>query len=538
MTDWPRERGPGATRRGFPLATVLVGLGALAAYAWLTPSVSGTGDGPEFNVGLATAGLVHPPGYPLYVLAGHAFVSSLHALGASWAWASNLWSGVGAALAVALTFAAARRLISPGRRAEGLDLLAALLPAILLAFNPILSREAVEAEVNSWALAWTMGIVLCFVVAMQRIDADSSPGRNGALGWGLLCGIGLAHHPMSVLVSMPLTAALVVALTRRGSWSARLGLAALGAALVPLLAYAWIAWRAFHPAPGQWRDIAPTWPSIWSHVTAARYRIFLGFFDPDPLNRRLLASGVYPYLLPGILLLVAAYARVVRASGPRLLWLGLFAAALLVTLVPRIYGVPDPSTYFLPAVGISLLGLAPLMGVVSKRGLPGAAVLGIGLALAGGLAWNEAGDARARSTEVERFDGQVRELWSRVPPDTAIVLWYSDQFSRLVEYQVLRGERRAAWVGTPDFLVDPAMRDDLRRRFGVDPVAHMNVPNVSAGDPDAERIRVQFFRDAAVQLASETSVPVYWLDPAFGTLHRVLSYASLPTGPRGHGAAQ
>ena len=521
MSSWPRERGPGATRRGFPLATVLAGLGALVAYAWLTPPVSGTGDGPEFTVVLATAGLAHPPGYPLYVLAGHAFVCSVHALGAPWAWASNLWSGVGAALAVALTFAVGRRLISADRPAEGLDLLAALLPAVLLAFNPILSREAVEAEVNSWALAWTMGIVLCFVVAMHRIGEDSSPGRNGALGWGFLCGIGLAHHPMSVLVAMPLTAALGVALGRRGWLTRRLGLAAIAAALVPLVAYAWVAWRAFHPAPGQWRDIAPTWTSIWNHVTAARYRVFLGFFAPDPLHRRLLASGAYPYLLPGILLLVAGYGRAMRTLGPRLLWLGLFAAALLVSLVPRIYGVPDPSSYFLPAVGVSLLGLAPLMGAVSKRGLPGAALLGVGLATAMGLAWSEAYDARARYREVERFDRQVRDLWSRVPPDTAIVLWYSDQFSRLVEYQVLRGEHPAVWVGTPDFLVDPLMRDELRRRFSADPVAHMAVPDVSAGDPYAERIRVEFFEKAAVELASEARAPVYWFDPAFGTLRRV-----------------
>ncbi|HET9251886.1 MAG TPA: DUF2723 domain-containing protein [Candidatus Eisenbacteria bacterium] len=501
--------------------TPLVGFGAIAVYAWLTPPVSGLGDGPEFTVGLATAGLVHPPGYPLYLLAGHPFVRSLHALGASWAWASNLWSGVGAALAVALTFAVARRLVSVDRRAEGLALLAALLPAALLAFNPVLSREAVEAEVNSWALAWTMGIVLCFVALMLRVEEGSAPRSTEAMGWGVVCGIGLAHHPMSVLVAVPLTAALGVSLARRGWLGPRLGLAALAGAMVPLAAYAWVGWRAAHPAPGQWRDIAPTWQSVWHHVTAARYRMYVGSFAPDLESRRLLAVGVYPYLLPGILLLVAAYGRAVRSPERRLLWLGLFAAAVAPALGARAYGVPDPAPYFLPAVGISLLGLAPLAGVLLRRGLPGAALLGTGLAAAMGLAWNEAFEARARYRDVEHFDRQVRDLWSQVPQDRVIVLWHADQVSRLVEYQVLRGERSAAWVGTPDWLLDPVVRGELRRRYGADPVAHLTVPRVSPRDPHAERIRMEFFEEAAFRLASEAGVPVYWFDPTVPLLRRV-----------------
>src|SRR5512140_911691 len=89
----------------------LIALISFGLYLWITPPVSGLGDGPEVTPGLSTCGLVHPTGYPVYILAGHLFVRILHGLGMAWPLAANAWSGAGAAAGVALCYAAARRLI-------------------------------------------------------------------------------------------------------------------------------------------------------------------------------------------------------------------------------------------------------------------------------------------------------------------------------------------------------------------------------------------------------------------------------------------
>ena len=62
----------------------LIPLVAFAVYAWLTPPVSGMGDASELTLVLATNGVPHPTGYPLYVALGHPFVTVLHGLGADY----------------------------------------------------------------------------------------------------------------------------------------------------------------------------------------------------------------------------------------------------------------------------------------------------------------------------------------------------------------------------------------------------------------------------------------------------------------------
>ncbi len=78
-----------------PFGSAIVGLAALATYLVFSPPVSGAGDGSESTLVLATNGVAHPTGYPLYTLLGHFFCVLVHGLGASWAFAANAWSAVG-----------------------------------------------------------------------------------------------------------------------------------------------------------------------------------------------------------------------------------------------------------------------------------------------------------------------------------------------------------------------------------------------------------------------------------------------------------
>ena len=89
---------------------------AFAAYSLVVPGVSSDKDGSEFTLVLATLGLAHPTGYPIYTLVGHAFVALAHAIGVGWDRAANLWSALGGAVALGFMHALASRLLASARR--------------------------------------------------------------------------------------------------------------------------------------------------------------------------------------------------------------------------------------------------------------------------------------------------------------------------------------------------------------------------------------------------------------------------------------
>lgn len=510
--------------------SVLVGAAAFLGYALLTPGVSGMGDGPEFTLALATGGLVHPTGYPLYTMAGFLFTHALHALGMSWPLAANLWSGVGAAAAVGLLHALARRLAVP---ADGRAVVpraareaAALFPAAFLAVNPVLLREAVVAEVNTWSVAWACGAGVLFAGLLLRLEAEApgprAPGPRAALAWGLLVGAGLAHHLLSALISVPLSLALLLAFGMRRSLRASHIAAATAGVALPLAAYAFVAWRAYHPAPAQWPTIAPSFAGVLEHVTGARYRQFLGFFAPSVDQRALLARGIHPFLVPGIALLLVAGARAVTPER-RIAWWGLLFAALAVMLFGFQYGVPDPPPYILPAAALGLAGLAPLVCEAgSLRRVPASARIAAGVLLAAALV--ALGGAGVQSSLADRqgvteYDREVRAMWAMVPADTVIVLWPADQSVRLQEYQVLDGRNPAAYVSTPDLLLDDVPRARFKERFGIDPLEGVRVPYLPPGSPGALEAQRRFVDRVAAGVSRRTRVPVILFDPSVPLLH-------------------
>jgi hypothetical protein len=156
-----------------------IGVVALLVYLRLAPTVPGPGDSGEFTLVLATNGVPHPTGYPLYTLFGHLFVVTLHALGASWAFAANAWSAAGGALAVGFMHALASAWISPGAPMSGrARILIPLLPVSLFALNPLWTSEATLAEVHSWHLAWVLGAGLAFMMIVRALAT-----YGGAMGY-------------------------------------------------------------------------------------------------------------------------------------------------------------------------------------------------------------------------------------------------------------------------------------------------------------------------------------------------------------------
>ena len=397
---------PGSERA---YGAVTVAAAAFVAYALLCPAVSGMGDGSEFTLVLATNGVAHPTGYPLYTLFGHAFGALLHSAGVSWPLAANLWSAFGAAVAVGFLFALAHRLTRTIPDADApTRFVAALIPVALFAFQPILLIDATAGEVNAWSAAWACMAAFVFVRLQQGIDAagdGAAHDRRGALLWGLVCGVGLAHHLTSILVSVPLTIALAVTLVHRRRAAPSLALVAALAACVPVASYAFVAWRAWHPALVQWPALAPSLAGVWDHVSGAQYRHYVGYFAPADDHRALIDHVALPFLVAGAAALAAGLVRA-RDAGARTTWAGLAAAAALVVAFTFRYGVPDPAPYFLPAMALAAAAAAPALAALALPRVRGAA-LRLGVVAPGG-----GGDRRAVGAR-GRVGGSARSIATR-----------------------------------------------------------------------------------------------------------------------------
>lgn len=515
-----------------------VGLLALVTYAFFAPAASGYGDCSELALVLATGGVAHPTGYPIYVLGGHLFVRTLHSFGIDWAHAANLWSAVGAAVALALLQILARELArGPGRSGPRLTATyAALASTFVLAINPIWTAEALLAEVYSWHLAWVMAATLVFVSALRRILGPRPPAptavRAGAALWGALIGLGLAHHLTSLLVSLPLTLMLLWAALRQRLLSGGLVLRVGLGMLPPLATYGIVAWRAWHPASVQWPLLAPSPLSLLEHLTGAQYQHFLGRFAPSELHAALLADAGYPLLICGIAALFFGAVRGARPAGERLLYGGLLGASLLITLGGFRYGVPDPSSYFLPALALGVAATAPILASVGERLLStrprqfaaGALVLAALVSLA--LHWGP--QLRARSQEARDVERLSRTLWAAVPDQEAIVFWPDDAYTRLRQYQLLRGEKPGLFVTAPSLLVSPWPRSEFARRFGFDPLEGLEVPRLTPGQV-GERAAIDRFHVEVVRNVTERgALPVILVDPTVPNVRQLRRSAASP----------
>ncbi len=463
-------------------SSLLAGAIALVAYLVLAPTVTGDKDAAEFTLVLGAGGVAHPSGYPLFTLLGHPFVKLLHAMGATWAYAANAWSALGGALAIMLLHRLARRLVPHEGSAAGVE---AWLPVLLFAFNPIWTYEATLAETGSWHVAWAAGAAL---LALGLLEAMAGKGahtaahgawRRGALAWGLVCGLGLAHHLTALLFLAPLSFALARAAGRRRLTTDVLLLVVAGA-LAPLLSYGYIAWRAFHPGAVQWPTLAPSWRAVFDHISAAQYRGYFGAYKPSPGQAANLARYVYPFVGVAAVALALAIRRLHHGSKRTLLW-AVAAGCVIQTGVILAYGVPDPGSYFLPVLGLGLTALAPMAAAFGWLRRNAVLALVVIVAVFGALDgyWLKVNaDRRALYVQQEQV---LRGMWSAITVDQAFVLWHSDMIHQLLIWQVLDGEKPNLVICNPAMLTHPWPRRQFTQKYGFDPVEGLVSPNLSDG---------------------------------------------------------
>ncbi|MHB9154575.1 MAG: protein O-mannosyl-transferase family [Endomicrobiales bacterium] len=156
----------------------------------LHPTVSPYRDSGDLIVASHTLGTAHPPGYPLYVLAGKAF--SLALPWGNVAFRVNVMSAVFGAGTVFFMALLLSRLFPAARYAPAL--------ALLLAFSPAFCRLSQVSEMYS--LNALFAAALLFIASLPRTQGPAKRGRNLPLFFLLsfICGLSMGNHPTIVFL--------------------------------------------------------------------------------------------------------------------------------------------------------------------------------------------------------------------------------------------------------------------------------------------------------------------------------------------------
>lgn len=426
---------------------------ALALYVrTLAPTVLAFDSG-EFQFAAPTLGLVHPTGYPLYLLLGWLF---------AWlppgdvAYRLNLFSAVAAASAVGLT-ALLGVTILPGRPAAAR--LGSLAAAGLTAVSFELWSQAVIAEVYALQLLLLAGLTLAVT-------------RRWPLPLiGLLVGLSLAHHRAAIL-TLPLLAVYLIAERGRSLLSPRpLVLAAL-LAVTPLTLYLYIPLRADHsPYLVQETASGTRFVAYQNDLTGfidmVTGRVFADKLTaPANLEERLaLFLRLAARQWVGAVWLAAGIGIVgLLARRPRA---GLLVLAIVVVTVAfaLLYRIGDIEVYFIPAYWAAALAAGAAVGTLVEQVRWPA----LGVALASAAMLLLVGPSLVTNLPlVDRSTHwEVRERWERIlaaplPPRAILASDDRDDLTPLWYFSLVEG-RRPDLIGIFPGIVNRPEAADLGR---------------------------------------------------------------------------
>ena len=460
------QRAVAAARPRAELLTAL-GVGLLSVFAAWTAMLPGIWfwDTAEAQIVGPTLGVMHPTGFPAYVLLGWLASVVLTPFGEP-AFRMNLLSGLLIAAAAMATLGIVRRLGAP--------LVVAAAAGIGFALTPVAWRMSTHADVHALHVALA-GLVLLLLVAWeQAVERDRDAGGDGRaadrwlLGAAAAYGVSLANHQLTLLLA-PAIALFVLAVLPDVLRRPRL----LAAGLLLPLAVAALLYLELPLRAGPFRA-----PLVYGHpetleglayiLLAEQFRSAL--LDPfaDPLGTFAATFGrldgefgpllaVLPVafvvtairrpryaLLTGVasvttLVFNAAYqnADIGRYDlGPVLMawtWLGLLAGVVVEAIVDRLYGVSDVAdeTHDLDAA--------------DRLDLRERALTGIGLFVAAVLLLPTLTDLGRRHATIDRSSDRSAQVWMErafavIEPDAVVLSWWS--YSTPLWYgQLIEGRR-------------------------------------------------------------------------------------------------
>jgi hypothetical protein len=304
-------------------------------------------DGGELIVACASLGVAHPPGFPFYTMVGYLF--SLVPVGSvafRLAAMSAVFAALTAALVALVVGEAAAWASRDSHPTRGSRILAAIAPigaGLTFAFSATLWGYATVAEVYSLNLALlTAAVWLLFV--WRRTGAD------GPVPWavGLLLGLGLGVHHVTVILAGPALLAFMVASAGWRVLTPRRLAPALAAGAVGLLSYLYLPLAAVRRPVLNWGDPSSL-ERFWWHVSARQYRVnlFEGNLDQVLENTADLVRLAVQELGPVGLLAVAGGLVWLWRRDRATLWLVLLVALLGMAYAVNYEIAEDTEAYFL-----------------------------------------------------------------------------------------------------------------------------------------------------------------------------------------------
>jgi len=317
-------------------------------------------DSAEFATAAKTAGIPHPPGYPLYILIAHTFTwLPVGDIG----YRVNLLSAVFAAITLYFVYCIVLRLTR--------ETVAALAAAWTLGLSYPFWANSVVAEVYTLDAALVSGMLLFLLRWNEEREI-----RDLVVAFALF-GLSLTNRTTNLL-SLPALVLFVLPAWRleRG----RIAGAAF-AAIPPLSLYAFLPLRSLGGAAYRWgstytlsaerRPIDLSDPQMfWGYVTARVFRPLTQMYSwPDRLHEVLVFAGDFWAALLGGGVFILALGAVWLFMRQRRVTLLLALVALPNTLFFINYAAPDKDTMFLTAYVVAAIlvgcGVAWLLAIVA-----------------------------------------------------------------------------------------------------------------------------------------------------------------------------
>jgi hypothetical protein len=318
---------------------------ALAVYVrTLLPGVS-FGDWAEAQLIPSRLGVLHPTGYPLYLLVGKLF--SLLPVG-SVAFRANLLSAVAAAGVVAMAVLIARRL--------GVRPVVAIGAALSLAFTGTIWEEATFSEMNGLHL-----LLVALLLHRALVWRSERRPRDLVIG-ALLAGLCVSNHGLAITV-VPLVILFVLADAWREVAAHPVVLVkAAGAFVLGLVPYLYLPLRAIAGPPELYGRFL-TWDGLFELVSGAQFRGDMHFTSSESFTT---AWAALPQVVD----------HLVTLSHPAFLAIGLVGVAI-VLVRSHWFGL------LLVALGaVNIFFYANYLGDLSHYLLTTWLILAIGLAVA------------------------------------------------------------------------------------------------------------------------------------------------------------
>ncbi len=351
-----------------------------AIYAVTTARDILPADSGEFQLVTAQWGIAHPPGYPLYTMAGAFWLRILPNIVGNTAFQLNLLSAILAATTLVLISESIYIWCTTWGFSPRAARVGGLCAALLLGSAATFWAQATTANIRMPTMLFTAGgfLTLAKLTAQFKTSPTPSAEKNPRplLELALVLGLGIGHHPSLVFIAVGwglylLCIAPKLFLRPRRWWAA-----------VPMTALAWLLPQLYLPL----RSLMPhvplspgnlaTWRGFWGHVLARSFGgdMFAYATARDLALRLPLLPSLFRMQFPLWTVLVILCGWIWMLWKHRALGIALLVSWGVHSFITITYRAPQTVEYLMPAyVPMTLvfgISLAAALHALTRRTRP------------------------------------------------------------------------------------------------------------------------------------------------------------------------